>query len=93
MTVTCPAAEDKRAVLPSPFHALRMHCACTAGTAGILYVLLHQLGTIKQLDSEAGSRGSSGGYMAAVRGTADALAAAALPSGNLPTKMGDTEDV
>lgn len=97
MTVTCPAAEDKRAVLPLPFHALRMHCACTAGTAGILYVLLHQLGTIKQLDSEAGSRGSSGGssggYMAAVRGTADALAAAALPSGNLPTKLGDTEDV
>jgi hypothetical protein len=53
-------------------------------------VLLHQMGTIKQLDSEAGS---SGGYMAAVRGTADALAGTALPSGNLPTKLGDTEDV
>ena len=62
--------------------------------AGILYVLLHQVGVIRQLDKEAGSSGSSGGgYMAAVTATADALAAAALPTGNLPTKLGDAEDV
>jgi hypothetical protein len=70
---------------------------CLAGLSGILYVLLHHLGTIRQLDAEAGSSGSSGsssgGYMAAVRGAVDALAAAALPSGNLPTKLGDKEDV
>jgi hypothetical protein len=72
-----------------------------AGVAGILYVLLHHTGTIRQLDADArsngssvgSSSGSSGGYMAAVRGTVDALAAAALPSGNLPTKLGDREDV
>jgi len=60
-----------------------------------LYVLLHHLGTIRQLDAEAaaGSSGSSGGYMAAVVSTVDALVASTLPSGNLPTKLGDREDV
>jgi hypothetical protein len=55
-------------------------------------VLLHHMGTIRQLDAEASSS-SSGGYMAAVWGAVDALTAAALPSGNLPTKLGDKEDV
>jgi hypothetical protein len=60
-------------------------------------VLLHHLGVIRQLDTErsssSGSGGrSGGGYMAAVTTTVDSLAAAALPSGNLPTKLGDRED-
>lgn len=115
MQVAVPKAHMRRRMhaVPNPYtsHAPRKCCSpvtcrvvpsCTlahAGVAGILYVLLHHTGTIRQLDTEArsgaGSRGSSsvGGYMAAVTGAVDALAAAVLPSGNLPTKLGDREDV
>lgn len=100
----CP--QPKYVTLPHTTAAHRFPLSCCvilhthAGVAGILYVLLHHTGTIRQLDAEARSSGSSrssssvgGGYMAAVMGAVDALAAAALPSGNLPTKLGDREDL
>jgi hypothetical protein len=78
--------------------------------AGILYVLLHNVGVIRELDVEqqqpggGGSSSSGGGggsssmhhaagrYTAALVAAVDALAAAQLPSGNLPTKLGDADD-
>lgn len=61
-----------------------------AGLCGIVYVLLHCMPQVQQLDRQAGAAGM---YSAALRQAVDALAAAALPSGNLPTKLGDTQDV
>lgn len=60
------------------------------GLCGIVYVLLHCMPQVQQLDRQAGAAGM---YSAALRQAVDALAAAALPSGNLPTKLGDTQDV
>jgi hypothetical protein len=64
-----------------------------------VYVLLHCMHHVQQLDRQAaaagGAAGGGGGmYSQALRQTVEALAAAAaLPSGNLPTKLGDTQDV
>jgi hypothetical protein len=67
-----------------------------AGLCGVVYVLLHCMHQVHQLDRQAAAAGAGGGagmYSQAVRQAVDALAAAALPSGNLPTKLGDTQDV
>jgi hypothetical protein len=66
-----------------------------AGVCGIVFVLLHCMHHVQQLDRQAAAAGGGGGgmYSQAVLQTVDALAAAALPSGNLPTKLGDTQDV
>jgi hypothetical protein len=67
-----------------------------AGVCGIVYVLLHCMHHVQQLDRQAAAAGGGGGvgmYSQALRQTVEALAAAALPSGNLPTKLGDTQDV
>jgi hypothetical protein len=81
---------------------LLLLCLHRTGLAGILYMLLHCMPLVQELDREdrravqptVGSAGSSGGvYCAAVRGAVDALAEAAFTSGNLPTKLGDREDV
>jgi hypothetical protein len=65
-----------------------------AGLCGIVYMLLHCMHQVQQLDRQAAAAaGGAGVYSQAVRQAVDALAAAALPSGNLPTKLGDTQDV
>eukprot|EP00775_Hariotina_reticulata_P009210 gene9210-9377_t len=77
-----------------------IECELLYGRAGYLYSLCwlqqqcgQEVVPTELLKATGGSGGSSGGgYYAAVRGAVDALAAAAFPSGNLPTKLNDRED-
>lgn len=55
------------------------------GLSGIAYVLLHALPAVRQADP-------SGGGVAALTAACDALAAALLPSGNLPSSLGSRDD-
>lgn len=51
------------------------------GLCGIVYVLLHCLPVVREVDP-------SGGGLAAVKTACDALAGSLLPSGNLPSSLG-----
>ncbi len=56
-----------------------------AGLCGILYVLLHCMDLVSEVDP-------GGNSYRAVQAALDSLMASCFPSGNMPSSLGNTED-